>query len=276
MDVKIRSLTEDDIKEVSLLDDLSDNGVVDMIDCEDYAWGIFVEKELIGYCTVGGADVGDYEDEAEWTYDSLLLSDVFICPEYRGNGYAKLLINYALKQANPDNEPVFLKVLDDRLATLYESLGFKYLHDGTMVNVFSKETQSSLDDKIKIAETCLSDNQPVKEFVFEPRDYEEAKKALLDSKDDSMYWKNDRYICFLECEDNGEIYYDLHLVGTGTVIMYGEVVEFLSDAAGRVNIRVPDSENEFGFISKEFFEKNFTPKTVPEREKIKENSDFER
>lgn len=137
MSIKIRSLTEDDVKEVSFLDDLSDNGVASMVDCEDYAWGIFVDKELIGYCTIGGADVGDYEKEDEWTYDSLLLSDVFICPEYRGNGYAKLLINEALKQANPDNEPVFLKVLDDRLASLYESLGFKYLHDGTMVKTVS-------------------------------------------------------------------------------------------------------------------------------------------
>ena len=134
---KIRSLTEDDVKEVSFLDDLSDNGVASMVDCEDYAWGIFVNNVLVGYCTIGGADVGDYEEEAEWAYDSLLLSDVFIHPEHRGKGFAKLLVNEALKQANPDNESVFLKVLDDRLAYLYESLGFKYLHDGTMVKTVS-------------------------------------------------------------------------------------------------------------------------------------------
>lgn len=133
MGIKIRSLSEEDVIEVSYLDELSGNGVACMIDCEEYAWGIFVDKKLVGYCTIGGADVGDYDEEAEWTDDSLLLSDVFILSEYRGNGYAKLLVNEALNLANPDNESVFLKVLDDRLAYLYGSLGFQYLHDGTMV-----------------------------------------------------------------------------------------------------------------------------------------------
>lgn len=140
----------------------------------------------------------------------------------------------------------------------------------------AKEDIQSLADKIKVAETRLIENQPKKEFVFEPIDYEDAKATLLSSEEDSMYWKNDGYSCFLERDDNDEIYYDLHLTQTGTVVMYGEVVELLNEESNRMYIKVPDSENEFAFISKDFFEKNFSPCAVPERENIKENTNQER
>lgn len=135
----------------------------------------------------------------------------------------------------------------------------------------AKKEFQSLADKIQVAETRLSNNPSVKEFVFEPKDYEKAKAALLSSGEDSMYWKNDGYTCFLELDDNKDIYYDLHLTRTGTTIMYGEVVELLSEESDCLNIRVPDSENEFSSISKEFFKKNFSPVPTPERGSFKGN-----
>lgn len=142
----------------------------------------------------------------------------------------------------------------------------------------AKEDMQSLADKIKVAETCLSDNQSVKEFIFMPMDYEEAKNALLASKDDSMYWKNDGYACKLERGKDNEIYYDLHLVAlpVGTTVMYGENVELVGESSGRVDIRVPNDGEHVVSINKEFFEKNFSPCPVPERDKIKENIDQER
>lgn len=58
-EVILRALTEADPEQVEMLDELSGNGVADMFDCEEYAWGVFVGNELVGYCTLGGAD--DYE-----------------------------------------------------------------------------------------------------------------------------------------------------------------------------------------------------------------------
>ena len=65
-------------------------------DNSEYAWGIFKNgtDELIGYCTIGYADdVGDtIERHPEHTNDSLLLSDVYIDPQFRNKGYGVKLI----------------------------------------------------------------------------------------------------------------------------------------------------------------------------------------
>ena len=62
-------------------------------DNTDYAWGIFKNDELIGYCTIGIADDMDaiVESHPEHTVDSLCISDVYIEKRYRHKGYGTQL-----------------------------------------------------------------------------------------------------------------------------------------------------------------------------------------
>lgn len=53
----IRSLNESDITEVKKVEKESFFEVSDMIDSPDYEYGIFVGNSLVGFCTIGGADV---------------------------------------------------------------------------------------------------------------------------------------------------------------------------------------------------------------------------
>ena len=127
MSVLIRSLNREDYDQVKEIDQLSFRDVSSTIDSPEYAWGIFDEDKLAGYCTIGGAEEIDEDD-------SWLLSDVFIKPEYRNQGYAKQLINEVLDNVSQINkESVFITILDDRLREFYEDIGFEYLEDGLMV-----------------------------------------------------------------------------------------------------------------------------------------------
>lgn len=130
----IKPLTENDRPAVQALDELSNDYVEQWLeDNEDYAWGAFLDGKLIGYCTTGYADnCGDaIEKHPKHGCDSILLSDVFILPEYRRKKYATMMIKEALDlrhqcDGNP-NENVFLTVLYDGLAALYEPLGFTFI-----------------------------------------------------------------------------------------------------------------------------------------------------
>lgn len=132
----VRALEELDAEQVSKLDKESYSHLLDYLDSENYVWGIFNEtNELIGYCTIGGAEdsTTGYLYYPFWTKDSLILSDVFVSSKYRSKGYAIRMLNETLKLANPNQYTVFLTVLDDRLRRLYEKVGFKYIEDGCMV-----------------------------------------------------------------------------------------------------------------------------------------------
>ena len=138
-DITVKILTTQDIPAVKVLDDLSGNYVEQWLDSTDYSWGMFLNDTLIGYCTTGYAD--DCSDSIEnhrlHTYDSILLSDVFVVPGQRHNGYASQMIRAALKLRHDSDgydETVFLTVLYDDLAALYEPLGFTFIdNDGHMV-----------------------------------------------------------------------------------------------------------------------------------------------
>ena len=132
---RVRPLDESNMEQVAALDSLSGNCVADGLDSEEYAWGVFAGLELVGYCTLGGADDPDmgYIQLKEWNDASLVLSDVYVKEEWRGKGVGSLLINQALEKACPEKESVFLTVLDDRLAAFYRRLGFVEVEDGTMV-----------------------------------------------------------------------------------------------------------------------------------------------
>lgn len=137
--ITIRALTEDDKTVVRALDELSGNYVEQWLDSTDYSWGMFLDDTLIGYCTTGYADdcSDSIENHSLHTCDSILLSDVFIIPTHRHNGYASLMIRKALKLRHDGdgyNETVFLSLLYDSLSALYEPLGFSFIDDnGHMV-----------------------------------------------------------------------------------------------------------------------------------------------
>ena len=86
-------------------------------DKQDYAYGIFLNDSLIGYCTIGGADE---IDNAEC--DDELLGDVYIRENYRGQGYGKQLIEYVLSQYSEHN--IYADILHDELEHFYTQFGF--------------------------------------------------------------------------------------------------------------------------------------------------------
>lgn len=86
-------------------------------DKQDYAYGIFLNDSLIGYCTIGGADE---IDNAEC--DDELLGDVYIRENYRGQGYGKQLVEYVLSQHSEHS--IYADILYDELEHFYEPFGF--------------------------------------------------------------------------------------------------------------------------------------------------------
>lgn len=142
MMLTVRPITKKDLEQVRTLDDESGNCLSQWVeDLEEneissYAYGIFLHDFLIGYCSIGYADdmARSIEEHPLHTNDSLYLSDVYIRPEYRKNGYALKMIKEALHMANQNNEAVFLTVLYDDLGRLYSKLGFKFIdNNGNMV-----------------------------------------------------------------------------------------------------------------------------------------------
>ena len=142
----VKPLNEENRPTVEEMDDMSGDYVSQWLeDNQDYAWGLFVNDALIGYCTIGYAD--DCGEKIEgyrgYTHDSLLLSDVFVLPDYRGQGYGSFLVNEAVKlRTKDDKQLVFLTMMHDQLSHFYESIGFSAIGDGVMLR-----DERSLDEK---------------------------------------------------------------------------------------------------------------------------------
>ncbi len=134
----IRELECKDFMAIDTLDDQSGNYVsqwfVDDNYTEGYAFGLFIDDNLIGYCTIGGADC-DVPDcitkHPAYTDDSLLLSDVYVLPEYRHQNLASELIKRALelKFELEGKQAVYLTLLSDSLEAFYRPLGFEWVDD---------------------------------------------------------------------------------------------------------------------------------------------------
>lgn len=169
MVISIRTLTPDDLNIVNDIDDISSNFVSEGLNSENYAWSIFNNKELIGYCTLGYADdpYMNYTRFPQWTENSLCLSDVFIKEEYRGQGLALKLIEETLIKANPDNAPVFLTLLNPNLQYLYVKLGFKCLNEYTMIREIS---EIDLDLTSKIENREQENTKMINKLDFECRE----------------------------------------------------------------------------------------------------------
>ncbi len=101
-------------------------------DCNDYHFGCFHYGELVGCCTIGGADAYDVAGNDEvihhplYTEDSFLLSDVYIKPDFRNRGAGSTMIKQAIawKRKNEGNKAVFIDVMESDLFSFYEKLGF--------------------------------------------------------------------------------------------------------------------------------------------------------
>lgn len=143
MNLTTRILKESDIQAVKQLDILSDRNVSNWLDSEEYAWGIFNEDTLIGYCTIGYADdVSDIiQNYPGWNDDCLLLSDVFVSNQFRNKGIATKMINDALnKHSEVKNNIVFLEAITMGLQYLYRKIGFNPIKkDYTMVKDYRRK-----------------------------------------------------------------------------------------------------------------------------------------
>lgn len=144
MSLLTRPLTVKDIDQVKICDDTSGFYVEPWLeDNIDFAWGIFNGDELIGYCTIGYAEdcCEIIEKYPGWTYDSLYLSDVFIKPEMRSNGYGLRMLEEAIeKRTKAEKELVFLQASSKELEYFYERAGFQSVSGLVMV----KDERNSL------------------------------------------------------------------------------------------------------------------------------------
>ena len=145
--MEVRRLTLGDLREVKDIDSAEDNefelahiiedDCVEEEDESDYVFGAFIDDRLIGYCTIGGADILDDEpaitEDPKYRPDSdLLLSDVYILPEYRHNGYGSRMVEEAIKikqELEPDANNIYLTLLDSDLGRFYGKIGFSWVDE---------------------------------------------------------------------------------------------------------------------------------------------------
>lgn len=131
----VKLLTMKELHSVRFMDVVSDFYVEQWLEENtDYAWGIFKNDELIGYCTIGIADDMDaiVESHPEHTVDSLCISDVYIEKRYRHKGYGTQLITEVIQdrwKLDGCKNTVYLSVLHDELTSFYSKIGFKPLDE---------------------------------------------------------------------------------------------------------------------------------------------------
>lgn len=143
--VIVRPFTYADLKDVIRMDDESGNYVTQWVenlehedDSNNYSWGIYVDNILAGYCTIGYAnDVCNViENHPLHSNESYLLSDVYVKPDYRHQGYGLQLITETMKNrfAKEETLPVFLQASYDDLKYFYSKAGFEYIPNKSNYN----------------------------------------------------------------------------------------------------------------------------------------------
>lgn len=184
--ISIRNLTSKDIDAVSELDELTNFNVSFFLNDEDesMAFGLFLNDKLIGYASLGYADdcAVQIENHPDRNNDSLLLSDVFITHEFRGNGYSVQLVEETLKQGNKTSENVYLTLLDDGLQKLYEKFGFVDIGNGCMYRSSTDLTKPRTTSKCSF---CSAELEWVQDGItLQSSDYVEnldvCKTCLID------------------------------------------------------------------------------------------------
>lgn len=128
----IRLIGRSDLQDVANMDERSGFSVFELLkdkepdEFSDYAYGAFLEGELIGYCTVGGAE--EYARFGKYRNGDLCLSDVWVNEEYRDKHVGSLLVTYAIRMEYKDvRRNVFATILNDADFPFYASLGFSVL-----------------------------------------------------------------------------------------------------------------------------------------------------
>ena len=137
------------------IDELSGNDVQQWNDAledgsNDYSWGIFNNDTCMGYCTIGYADdmcgvIEDYSLYQEYQKrgeDCYYISDVFIKPEFRHNGYGLKLIQETI-QGRFQKEcpaPVFIEAVSKETQQFYAKVGFQPIDELAMVLPLQKNS----------------------------------------------------------------------------------------------------------------------------------------
>lgn len=132
---KIRGLTEKDTIATKQLDEVSGCGLAPWVadtgpEDDPFAWGLFADGHLVGCCSIGYADdvSSKITSHLSYTRDSLLLSDVFILPEFRHMGLGKKMVKAAIEQRwnlDGNKEPVFLVCVHEKVKPVYRKAGFE-------------------------------------------------------------------------------------------------------------------------------------------------------
>lgn len=130
------------LSEVKTMDQMSGFRMEQWLDDNvDFAWGLFHNDKLIGYCSIGIADDTEpliEEHEAYKEDSSLYLCDVFILPEYRNQGYGSQMIKESIEtrwKMDGEKNTVYLHAMgitgdlpyDEKLKSFYEKIGFSEL-----------------------------------------------------------------------------------------------------------------------------------------------------
>lgn len=160
-DYYVRGLDEQDRDQVEAMDEMSGNCLGQWLDCEEYGWGLFLDEELIGYCSVGGADdcAGMISDHALYDTEAYILSDVYVKRDCRGRGLGTMMVNSVLEKF--DDMPVFLTVLYDQLEDFYKHCGFEWCDDSksyAMVKPGRERKKDRLAEVVREAEKKKGQN----------------------------------------------------------------------------------------------------------------------
>lgn len=147
-DVEVRFLNEQDITVIQEMYYNTDmkfhiNFEPNEIADNEYYIGVFKGKTLVGVCTIGGTDGTEFDFDKK----SCMLSDVYVVPDFRCNGYGSLLVDEAIKLAEKNygaDANVYISLLESNLAEWYKPLGFEvYDIDDVGVNSMNRPINRS-------------------------------------------------------------------------------------------------------------------------------------
>ncbi len=160
-DYSVRGLALSDLESVEKLDELSGDGVSQWVgdleedEVSDYAWGLFYKDELIGYCTTGEADddPGDMQKHPGYDNMQLILSDVYVKPEYRKQGLGTYMCVTAMHNRfeieGPYANYIYATLLYDELIAFYGEFGFDWIDGPDYAIVASKEDINIAYEKLQ-------------------------------------------------------------------------------------------------------------------------------
>lgn len=126
VNMHVRELTPNDIDAVKETDDTSGFCLEQWLEDTGFGWGIFDNDTLIGYCSVGGADdvYDSIYNDPDYTYDALLLSDVYVKSEYRHKGVCTQMLHDVISKLNDQTSTIYCCPSYEALGALYEAAGF--------------------------------------------------------------------------------------------------------------------------------------------------------